>query len=509
VNVLAKWARKLLPRQRVVVPVNRRSFDGGAHDRLVASWTSSNQSANSEIYNNLQTMRARSRDLYNNNEYAKHFMNMIVTNVVGSDGIGYQSMARQRNGSLDTRDNDMFEARMSAWSKVGQCDVTRRLSRVMLERQFVLGLVRDGEAIIRKFPGFSNEFGFALQAVDPDLLDIDYNVPAGRAQNQIIMGVEIDRFGASIAFHFLDKHPDPFSMPAAMDRRQRTRVPADQVIHAFLPLRPGQVRGVPWVHAGMRALRDLGGYREAAVIASRVGASKMGFWTSPDGLGAPYDGKDNVGNLVDDVEPGRFQQLPEGVSLASWDPTYPHDQFDSFNKAMLRGLAGALGVSYFTLNNDLEGVNLSSARIGLQGERDVYRFVQNFVVETLNENWYPEWLSMQLMLMPNMPSSRFDKFNAAAWIPRTWGSPDPVKDAQTAGILIGLNLTSPQRVIRERGHDPDEVLREIEQWHERLEELGLPATHTTGIQVEVEPDESTQASENPVSEDSDARAGLH
>lgn len=509
---IRRLARRIAGPGRRAPVTGQRKFEGGIHDRLTSSWTSSNVSINSEIYNSLETLRARSRDLYNNNEYARHFFGMLVTNTVGPDGVGYQSLARRQDGRLDESDNERLEMRMRNWSMAGNCDASRRLSRAAMERQFVLQLARDGEVLARKLPGFSNDYGYALQFIDTDLLDLHHNVDAGRGQNRIVMGVEVDEYDAPVAYHLLTRHPKPFAQTVALNSNERTRIPADQIIHSFITLRPGQVRGVPWIHAGMRGLRDLGGYREAAVIASRVGASKMGFWTSPDGMGAPYDGMDSAGNLVDNAEPGRFQQLPEGVSLEAWDPTYPHDQFDAFNKAMLRGLAGAFGVAYFTLNNDLEGVNLSSARIGLQNERDFYKTVQNLMVDTFHRDWFPEWLSMQLMLIPELPMSRFEKFNAAAWLPRTWASPDPIKDAQTASLLIGMNLTSPQRVIRERGHDPDEVLREIEQWNARLDELGIPAARPS--QVQVDSDEPTQEEQAPAAdadaEDEQARhAPLH
>ncbi len=474
-----------------VIPMPRRAvrrFDGGVADRLTASWTSGGGQAsiNSEIYHTLKTLRARSRDLQQNNEYGKHFFSMLVNNVVGPMGIGFQSRARRRDGTLDKIDNDRIEERLKRWSKVGQCDVTRKLSRTMIERLIVEILARDGEVIIRKFPGHSNDQNYALQFIDPDLLDIDHNRNESNNSGRIVMGVEVDEFWAPIGYWFLTKHPDPFGQAARSV--ERFFVPANEIIHDFVTMRPNQMRGVPWVHAGMRALRDLGGYRQAAVIASRLGANKVGFWTSQDGLGAPTDGQDTAGQFVDDAEPGTFHQVPNGVALTSWDPSYPHEQFADFNKAMLRGLAGAFGVSYFSLNNDLESVNLSSARIGQSNERDLYRFVQKHVTETVHDNFFPEWLRLQMMDM-GIPLSRFEKFNKASWLPRTWPSPDPLKDMQTDSMKLGLNLTSPQKVIASYGHDPEEVLTEIEQWNTKLREMGLPVPIPNTVKHEDDSDE--------------------
>ena len=62
-------------------------------------------------------------------------------------------------------------------------------------------------------------------------------------------------------------------------KSKHIRIPAEQVIHIFMPLRAGQTRGEPWLSPVMPAMKQLGGFREAAVINARIGASKMGFFT--------------------------------------------------------------------------------------------------------------------------------------------------------------------------------------------------------------------------------------
>lgn len=481
-------------RRATVTPItDARRFEGGMVDRLTASWTTSPTNINNEIYHNLRTMRARSRDLERNNEYGKHFFRTLTTNVIGPSGIEFQSRGLKRNGELDAKDNDRVEQRMRRWSKVGSCDVTRRLSRSMLEAMYTLQLARDGEVIVRKHFGFPNAHAYALEFIDPELLDLDRNEAEDDLGNRVVMGVHVDRFWAPIGYYFLTKYPHPFGDIA---RNPEYRyVPAEEIVHAFIPMYPNQVRGIPWVHAGMRALRDLGGYREAAIVASRVGAAKMGFWVSPDGQSGPIDGVDSTGDAYTSAQAGEFRQIGADVSLQAWDPTYPHEQFGEFNKAMLRGLSGAFGMAYFTMNNDLESVNLSSARIGLQNERDTYKTVQNFVIETLCDGYFPEWLLLQLPAM-NIPTTQVEKFIEPSWQARTWPSPNPLDDAKTAELHIKLKTTSPQRVIRAAGHDPDEILNEIEQWNTRLQEMGL-------MQVAAEESEDEDESEDESDDDPD------
>ena len=50
-------------------------------------------------------------------------------------------------------------------------------------------------------------------------------------------------------------------------------------------------RGVSLIATSMANVKMLNGYLEAEIVAARVGASKMGFFTSPDGDGYVGDGE--------------------------------------------------------------------------------------------------------------------------------------------------------------------------------------------------------------------------
>jgi lambda family phage portal protein len=275
--------------------------------------------------------------------------------------------------------------------------------------------------------------------------------------------------------------------------REHEVVPASEIIHLFVPMRAHQTRGVPWMHAAMLSLNDLGGYREAAIVAARVGAAKMGIIVSPTGEEYAGDDKDNEGNIITEAEPGTFEQVAEGTTLESWDPTYPHDQFESFNKAMLRGMAGGLGVAYHTFASDLEGVNFSSARAGVLEERDMWMVLQQWLVEGFNAQVFPEWLMHQMLskkiTLPSgipLPFSKFAKFNAATWQPRRWSWVDPLKDIKANREAIDARVRSISSVIRETGADPDDVFLEIQTEREKLDEMGIPPESIMGIQEQPE-----------------------
>ena len=163
--------------------------------------------------------------------------------------------------------------------------------------------------------------------------------------NVIRMGIELDRSGRAVAYWISTRHPGDLRF-SAYAVGERERVPAEDIIHDFVQDRPEQIRGVPWMHAAMIRLNHLGAFDEAAIIAARIGAAKMGFWTSKDGdASALADDRDASGNLITEAEPGTFQMAPEGYEFSAFDPKYPEANHDAFTKACLRGIASGFGVS--------------------------------------------------------------------------------------------------------------------------------------------------------------------
>lgn len=415
--------------------------------------------------------------------------------MVGAQGLTLQNRAKDTSGELDRAANTAIEDSWKTWSSRGNCDVTRKLTRVGIEQLIIETVARDGEILIRKVPGYKNDYRYALQLIESDLLDhkINEEFPDGTS---IRMGVQLDKWGAATHYHMLKQHPGD---RAALQARDHIIVPADEILHLYVATRPHQTRGIPWMHAAMVSLNDVGGYREAAIIAARVGASKMGFFMSPTGDGYTGDDKDSAGNTITEAEPGTFDQLAEGTTLETWDPTYPHDQFESFNKAMLRGIAGGLGVAYHTFANDLEGVNFSSARAGILEERDTWIELQQWLMSSFSSLIYPNWLMQALgsgqILMPTgrpLPAGKFNKFNASTWQGRRWSWVDPLKDIQANEKAIQLRVRSISSVIRETGADPDDVFDEIQAEREKLEEMGIaPEVVTAALQQQQQTDSET------------------
>ena len=252
------------------------------------------------------------------------------------------------------------------------------------------------------------------------------------------------------------------------------RIEADRVIHLFISLRAGQTRGEPWTSPAMSAIKQLSGFREAAVINARVGASKMGFFTSPQGDGfVPDDMEQDV--PIMSAEPASFHQLPAGVGFETFDPAFPSNEFDTFHKSVLKGIASGLGISYTAVSNDLEATSYSSIRQGALEERDMYRNIQSMMIEHFVRPIFESWLySAQESGTIRYPAFKLDKFiDAAEFRGRAWNWVDPQKEMNAAVLGLKSGVLSLQDVASQYGKDVEELLSQIARDRDLMEQFGI------------------------------------
>ena len=467
-----KWSERLA-RRFGFAPVKRNATTGysGAHiGRLTASWGAQHQRTNAALYRDLRVLRDRSRDLFRNNDYARRFVSLVVKNTIGPTGMSLQVQALQPDGRLDLIDSNYLEGEFAKWAKRGEFEISGRYTWVEFQRLMVQRLVLDGEVLIRRSIG-TGRYGVQYQLVSAERIDERHNedLPDGR---RIRLGVELDSLNRPLAY-WLTTDQSTNVMTGTVTTTARERVAAADIRHVFLPHDIDQLRGEPWMATAMRRMKDLDGYEEAAVIAARVGSAKMGVITKtsdavePAALGTQPTADAQLPQIS--AEPGEFMGLPEGYTLESWDPAYPHEQFGSFVKTCLRGIASGLDVAYHNLANDVESVNYSSARVGVLEERETWKAIQGWLIEAVYAPIYTEWLDVALTNGAlNLPISKRAKFDSAIWQGRRWAWVDPRNDLQAGELAIQLGLTSRGRLIREQGGDPEEIWLELEKENERL-----------------------------------------
>jgi lambda family phage portal protein len=479
---LTKILNKVGLYTRTQASQQQRSLKAANVGRLFGDWTTSTLSADSELRNDLSKLRARSRELKDNNEYAQKFIAMLKTNVLGENGISLRNKAKDPDkvtggklvsGSPDIFANKQIEDAWWEWGKKENCTVTRNLTWCDVQKIVLEAVATDGEHLIRKVRGFPhNKFKFALQLIESDLLDIELNKDLGGGR-KIKMGVQLDQWDAQEGFWLHKSNPND-SYPTQNFSLRHEFVPANEIVHPFIQRRAGQCRGYPWMMTSAAGMQMLGGYEEAELVASRVAAGKMGFLEVTGD--AEYTGdKDALGNKYMDADPGTIEALAPGLTYKAHDPQHPNSAYGTFMKTRLRGIAAGLGtVSYNTLANDMESVNFASGKLGLDEERLGWRMIQNWFAESVCNEIFPDWLEAALLTqIVRLPMAKFDKFNQPTWRGRRWEYVNPQQEVTAIEKRLALKLTSRTRELDKLGDDRDELFQEIKEETELAESMGI------------------------------------
>jgi lambda family phage portal protein len=445
--------------------------------RLESSWGVTPTTADAQIYQEWTAAVARSRKAAEDYDHFKKFIQLVRDNVAGPDGFNLNAQIRDPGGTIDTLASSAIENAFDSFSKKGNFDVTGTLSRSDAERLCLSTWGTDGEVIVVAKYGKKYAHGVAFQFIDPVRLDptMYHKLANG---NVIRHGIEMDEDNRPVAYHFKDYTEMQVGYVTSHSPSATIRVPAENVIHWFVPEKIGQKRGLPPGRTALWRMRMLSGFEDAAVTNARIGAAKMGFFKDPDAS------EDDDDPLELDAEPGTFEDIGNR-EMQAWNPQFPDQSIEPFVKALVRSVGAGLNVSYHNLANDLTSVNFSSIRQGALDEREVWKGLQNSfqggVVIPIFERWLESALLNQIILVPTsggpgkpLKFERIEKYKAVAFTGRRWPWIDPASEQSANEKAVAQGFKSRSEVIRETSNrQPEDVWDELEREREELNKRGI------------------------------------
>lgn len=497
-EAIAKW---LAPKPAGYL----RSYAGSKGGRLTTGWISSDSSADTELRGGLKQLRNRSRSLVRDFSYAKRAKIIVVNNVIGA-GIGMQAQVTNARGNLEERINSDIERAWEDWCNSKACHTGGTLHFSDIERLIMGQVFEAGEAFLRKHPSkFGNSsIPFALELIESEKLADEFTPPFPQGQTgEVRLGVEVDTFQRPIAYWIRSRHPGDYR-GVSIANDQLIRIPANQIIHAYVVDRWPQSRGEPWLHTSMRRLHDMNGYSESEIVAARAAASYMAFIkTDPS---AQIADTQDPGPLQMQFEPGMIERMYPGDDIVINNPNRPNPNMDPFMRLMIREVASGIpGVSYESLSKDYSQSNFSSSRMALLDDRDSWRVLQSWYIRTVRQEIHREWLDMAV-LSGAIPSISLDaytanpqKFQAVRFKPRGWSWIDPTKEVQAYKDAVRCGFTTVSDVIAATagGADIEDVLRQRARELEMMEALDLD------FDTDVEEPEELMQEAAPTDEPSD------
>lgn len=266
------------------------------------------------------------------------------------------------------------------------------------------------------------------------------------------------------------------------------------VVHAFEPGRAGQYRGVSVLAPIIKRLRMLGRYDEAELQAAVLNAVMAAFVESPfdhDQFASALGGGEEL-SAYQQQRLDYYQAAPinvggakiaftfPGEKVTLTKPSHPNSVFEAFERASLRNIASAMGMTYEQLSMDWGQVNYSSACAALL---EVWRgfaarkehFAQAFMAP-IYAAWLEEAIDRRIIRLPKgAPDFAEAKaaYCSAKWIGPGRGWVDPHKEATAATERLAAGLSTLERECAEQGEDYLETIQQRARERKEMLALGL------------------------------------
>jgi lambda family phage portal protein len=508
-NVSAK------PRVRVQAPTVRSSLSAlpeteTAHAaaslraRDMQTWSPLRISPDAALLNELDTIVARSDDLARNNGIAAGAERTLVDNVIGP-----RLMLRPTPDRVALkRDADWADKWgrevASAWSSFADTiwfDAGDRLTFHSATRLAWRTIVSAGEVLALPLwlTDRQSRWNTCIQLIDPARL----SNPNNRADTPTLrQGVEIDAYGAPVAYNIRKTHPGDF-IGLSYPQMQWERIPAylpfgrQRVLHLFDPERIGQNRGKPFVTSVARMFNSFDKLMFEKLRVAVLDAMMFAAIETPvdQETMAEMVGGDKSTDFNNTLKEWRVQMrggamipLPPGTKMTPFTPNRGASELESFATLMLRHIATGLNMPYELVFKDFSKTNYSSARAALLEAWRFFSSCRQLVADGWASPIYELWFEEAVNAgdIPDCTPRDFYK-NRVAWTRATWiaagrGWVDPVKEATAAQMRIETGIsTLDQEVAEATGRDWREVLEQRAREQNYASELGLnlQISHTT------------------------------
>lgn len=466
-------------------------YEGARMSRRLRSWQAERTTINALQARGGEVLRARARQLVRDNPYAASAVETFVGSAVG-DGV---------TPSPTLADTTLKTALKTAWLRwTDEADADGLTDFYGLQALAARSMFVAGECFIRfrpRRPSDGLSVPLQLQLIESEQLPLSYGVTYSTVGNEIRHGIEFDRIGRRVAYHFLKRRPGEAEMGLSLDAWERTVVPASEVLHLYRPLEAGQIRGQSQLTPAMVRLYLLDSYDDAELDRKRVAAMFAGFIVKaargdpspvpvgtdsfgfPDALGPAMP---EIETAMADLEPGTMQVLNEGEDIRFSSPADVGGSYEAFQFRSLLAIAAACGIPYAALTGDPSKGNFSSQRsIELEFKRRVAQFQHQTLVFQLCRPVWARWIETAALAgsVPGLSVTRFSRERSALstvkWQPPKWDWVDPLKDLKADELEVKLGFASRSDKIEARGADPEEVDARRKEDQDRADKAGLRA----------------------------------
>jgi lambda family phage portal protein len=446
-------------------------YDGATTGRGVGrkGWHAPATGPNTELRFSAETMRVRSRDLARNNHIARQALRTITNGVIGNGIIPHVSIDSSGIGQPTAGDKmraRQIEGLLKAHFDHPGIDATGQMDLYSLQDLALYSTLESGDCLVVREWRTSAQMRrrglslpFQLRVLECDYLakEIESFQLNNGETNQVVQGVEVDRFGRPVAYHLYEDHPGEYAYWHQMRTR---RVSASDVVLLYEILRPGQVRGVPELSTVMMDIKDISDFEIAELKRQEMAACFMAFVTKSLDAGEPQAEQY-------DLAPGLVWELSPGEDVRLSSPPQSNGYVD-YIRTKYRGVAAGVGITYEALTQDFSQVNYSSSRMAHLSMHANFDRKRNRVMRSQFCHKLQQWTNEALEIMGYDTSDLI-------W---TWNAPrrpmlDPGKETAAFSAMVRSGFRDRDSIILELGEDPETIDTRNKISFERADELGV------------------------------------
>lgn len=493
----------------------------GAH---MAAWQPYLWSPDGELNPWRDTIVARVRDTVRNDGWASGAVTRILDNAIGAN---FRPIAKPDHRALAYfTGNKAFDEewayeyakaldasyRTWALSDGRWCDAQRQMTAPQMYRLGFRHKLIDGDALAmvqwrpERVAHGRARYATAVQVIDPDRLSNPLNL---FDLENLRGGCVVDDDGVTIGYMVRRAHQgDWFSAAESLhwdEIERETDWGRPVMVHNFDTERANQHKGAVGILGPvLQRLKMLIRYDNAELDAAIINAVFGGWLESPfdqdfaegalgggDQLGAYQDARLDYHSEARIKIPGTGGQLPKlfpGERINFADSKRPSANFAAFEKAVLRNVASAAGLSAQQVSNDWSDVNYSSARGAMlefwktmTRRRDDFAtgFCQPIYGAFVEEAHLVDALPLPAGA-PEFAEFR-EAYGRAKWIGPGRGWIDPVNEVKGAILGMDAAVMDFDEICAEQGVDGDDMIAARKNVIRRFEEAGLTPPTWSGM----------------------------
>lgn len=456
--------------------------------KSLIGWIYRGGSPDEDIVENVQTLRERSRDLYMGTPLATGALKTIRTNVVGA-GLKLNAQIDADYLGMSDEEADEWERNVerefSLWADSQDCDASRTNTFGQLQALAFLSMLMSGDAFAL-LPVISRQgsiYDLRVYLLEADRVCDPFPKPPDK---DILGGVEIGKYGEPVAYWIAQKHPGSRKIKPNEWKRilaYGSITGRRNVLHLMEQERPEQRRGVPILAPVIEALKQLGRYTEAELMAAVVSGMYTVFIKSetPDTpLGAVVPSEQQVDSQDEnsyELGNGAIIALGENEEIQEANPSRPNQAFDGFVMSVCRQIGTALEVPYELLVKHFTA-SYSASRAALLEAWKMFRTRRTWLAQNFCQPIYEEWLAEAVAKGRVNAPGFFDDpairkaYCGAEWYGPSQGQIDPLKEVQAAKVRVEEGFSTRTREAAELTGANWEAIHKVRIREERLRREG-------------------------------------